>query len=105
MDYEVIVVGGSLAGAALAKALAEHGGQVLAADPPDDWGRCFHRRVCTQSRSATRGRSLSSSHASPPSISFAYLLIVLLGFPFAADLALGNAPFKEGALAAFWLPR
>jgi 2-polyprenyl-6-methoxyphenol hydroxylase-like FAD-dependent oxidoreductase len=29
MDYEVIVVGGSLAGAALAKALAEDGVQVL----------------------------------------------------------------------------
>ena len=36
-------------------------------------------------------------------ISFAYLLTVLLDFPFAGDLAVGNAPFKEGALAAFWL--
>jgi hypothetical protein len=38
-------------------------------------------------------------------ISFAYLLTVLLDFPFAGDLAVGNAPFKEGALAAFWLAR
>jgi hypothetical protein len=35
-------------------------------------------------------------------ISFAYLLTILLDFPFAGDLAVTNAAFKEGALASFW---
>ena len=38
-------------------------------------------------------------------ISFAYLLTVLLDFPFAGDLAVGNHPFKDGALASFWVGR
>jgi hypothetical protein len=36
-------------------------------------------------------------------ISFAYLLTIVLDFPFAGELAVRNAPFKEGALAAFWI--
>ena len=35
-------------------------------------------------------------------ISFAYLLTILLDFPFAGDLAVANTAFKEGALASFW---
>jgi Protein of unknown function (DUF4239) len=35
-------------------------------------------------------------------ISFAYLLTIVLDFPFAGDIAVDNAPFKEGALASFW---
>jgi hypothetical protein len=35
-------------------------------------------------------------------ILFAYLLTILLDFPFAGDLAVTSAAFKEGALASFW---
>jgi hypothetical protein len=38
-------------------------------------------------------------------ISFAYLLTILLDFPFTGDLAVANGPFKEGALASFWPSR
>ena len=35
-------------------------------------------------------------------ISFAYLLTILLDFPFAGDIRVDNAPLKAGALASFW---
>jgi Protein of unknown function (DUF4239) len=35
-------------------------------------------------------------------ILFAYLLTILLDFPFAGDIRVENAPFKAGALASFW---
>jgi hypothetical protein len=34
--------------------------------------------------------------------SFAYLLTVLLDFPFAGDLAVSNVPYATGILATFW---
>jgi hypothetical protein len=35
-------------------------------------------------------------------ISFAYLLTIVLDFPFSGDISVGTAPFREGALATFW---
>jgi hypothetical protein len=35
-------------------------------------------------------------------ICFAYLLKIVLDFPFSGDISVANAPFKEGALAALW---
>jgi hypothetical protein len=35
-------------------------------------------------------------------ISFAYLLTIVLDFPFSGDISVGNEPFKEGVLASLW---
>jgi hypothetical protein len=35
-------------------------------------------------------------------ILFAYLLTIVLDFPFAGDIHVPNTPFKEGVLAAYW---
>jgi hypothetical protein len=35
-------------------------------------------------------------------ISFAYLLTIVLDFPFSGDISVGNEPFKDGVLATLW---
>ena len=35
-------------------------------------------------------------------VSFSCLLTVLLDYPFAGEIAVGNEPFKQGALAGYW---